>query len=134
MIRKQLKANGINARVRSENYSMGSSVDVDINGDYLPAAIEEIKAYCAQFQYGHFDGMTDCYEYSNRNDDLPQAKHVFVRVHRSEELKEAASEFVSQMFGELDSFDQHTQTHQVLNGTSQLASRFWISRKPRVAA
>lgn len=59
LIRKHLKKHNIKASVTSDNYSMGSSVDVTIKQDTLPAMVQDIKNYCAQYQYGHFDGMTD---------------------------------------------------------------------------
>lgn len=63
--------------VRSRNFANGSSVDIDwIDG--VPT--KEIESFANQFQYGHFDGMTDCYEYSNSR-EFPQAK--FVMCHRS---------------------------------------------------
>lgn len=87
IIRKNLKAQGLVCRVTSENYSMGCSVNVKIY-DQQPKLYKLVESYCKNFQYGHFDGMIDCYEHSNSRDDIPQAKFVFVKNELSDELKE----------------------------------------------
>lgn len=75
-IRKELKEKFPQGdfRVRSENFSMGDAVNVYILEG--TADRTEVQKTVSKYQYGHFDGMTDCYEYSNRRDDLPQAKWV----------------------------------------------------------
>lgn len=127
-IRKELKKHGINASVRSDSYSMGSSVRVRIQQDITPAAKKEIEAFCNQFQYGHFDGMTDCYEYSNRNDSLPQVKFVFVEVDYSDEIKQAAKDYISRISG-IEEYERDRYSWMALNGSW---GNFWSSRKPRV--
>ena len=83
-IRQHLKSNGINGRVRARSYAGGSSVDVYLHEE-LPATFEAVIAFANQYQYGHFDGMTDCYHYSNGRDDLPQVQFVFVNNDFSDE-------------------------------------------------
>ena len=39
--------------------------------------VEAVESLVNQFEAGHFDGMTDCYEYSNRRDDIPQVGYLF---------------------------------------------------------
>ncbi len=77
-IRKELKAKfpNIKCRVTSQSFSMGNSVDI-----YVPRGTEcePIRAVTDKYCYGHFDGMTDCYEYSNKDISLPQAKFVSVQ-------------------------------------------------------
>lgn len=98
-IRKELKKHGIEARVRSESYSMGSSVRVRIFNQ-PPWVAKKIEAFANQYQYGHFDGMQDLYEYSNRRDDLPQVKFVFVDNEFSDEMREAAWKWYRETFAE----------------------------------
>lgn len=93
MIRAYIKANGIAGIVRSESYSMGSSVRVHVQ-DLLPAQYAQLKAFANQFQYGHFDGMIDLYEYSNSREDIPQVKYVFVDNKMSNELGESIYQFM----------------------------------------
>ena len=59
--------------VKSDNFANGNSVDIHWN---LGPTTDEIEKLVGQFQYGHFDGMIDLYEYSNTRDDIPQAKFV----------------------------------------------------------
>jgi hypothetical protein len=128
MIRKHLKANGIQARVKSRVFSMGSSVDVTLLGDYAPAIVKAVSSYCGDFQYGHFDGMTDCYHSSNRNDSLPQAKFVHVAISYSDELRAAARDYVANIRG-IEAYEIDQYVWQVLNGSW---GSFWRDRKPRV--
>lgn len=51
--------------VRSEVYSGGSSMKVRY---YSPEPIQELEDFISSFQYGHFNGMEDIYEYSNREE------------------------------------------------------------------
>ena len=37
-----------------------------------------VEAITSKYKLGHFDGMTDSYEYSNRRDDVPQVAYVFL--------------------------------------------------------
>lgn len=128
-IRAELKRHGIKARVTSQIYSGGSSIRVRIDQDVLPAQCDAVEAFCGRYQYGHFDGMTDCYEYSNTSKDLPQVKFVFVEVDYSETIRQAAREFVENYYGSTYP-DRDTLAWRTLNGSA--ANGFWTSRKPRV--
>lgn len=66
---------GIKFSVTSENFSMGNSVNVSwIDGP----TEKEIEAVIGKYEQGHFDGMTDMYEYSNSRDDIPQTKYLML--------------------------------------------------------
>jgi hypothetical protein len=133
MIRKHLKANNIDARVTSKSYSMGSSINVNINQDVVPAVREMIETYAKGFQYGHFDGMRDLYEYSNTNDEIPQAKFVFVHFNNSDELEAAAREFMGRWKYETEyELDRAVWSLLAGNGQSDLVAEFWKTQKPRV--
>lgn len=75
-IRTRLKAAGIKATVRSSNFAGGDSVDISLTD---ATTVEKARAIAGAFQCGHFDGMTDSYEYSNKRDDVP-AQVMFVNV------------------------------------------------------
>lgn len=76
-IRTMLKKHSIKATVRASQSSMTDSVDVTIFAE-PPWVVEAIKSFANRYQYGHFDGMIDCYEYSNTRNDIPQVKFIFV--------------------------------------------------------
>lgn len=97
-IRKMLKQHGIKARVRSSSASMMTAVDVTIY-DELPATFEAVTAACNRHQYGHFDGMQDLYEYSNRDDTIPQVKFVNVTNEFSDSMKAWAWAFCRDYYG-----------------------------------
>lgn len=48
-----------------------------------------VEAITSKYKLGHFDGMTDSYEYSNRRDDVPQVDYVFLSRDISEDIYEA---------------------------------------------
>ena len=74
-IRSELKASfpGIKFSVRSDNFAGGDAVRVEwVNGPTQPA----VESIVEKYQYGHFNGMEDIYEFSNKRADIPQAKYV----------------------------------------------------------
>jgi hypothetical protein len=79
-IRKILKKEfpTIKFKVTSESYSMGSSVRIEWTDGVTSEKVDELVK---KFQYGHFDGMQDLYEYSNSRDDIPQVKYVQTERH-----------------------------------------------------
>ena len=90
-IRKILKENfpTTKFRVRSSNFSMGDSVDVSWTDGPTNKKVNELIGH---FQYGHFDGMTDMYEYSNSREDIPQTKFLSCDRNLSEEIVRKCAE------------------------------------------
>lgn len=86
-IRKELKAAFPNQKftVRAQSYSMGDNVNIDWTNGVSTDKVEEITD---KYQEGHFNGMEDIYEYSNRNEDIPQVKFVFTNREISDEVFE----------------------------------------------
>ena len=93
MIRKEMKKNGIAGSVRSSTYAGGTSIHVSVS-DLTPWTLEALTRFVDGFEYGHFDGMTDMYEYSNCRDDLPQVKFAFVNCSYSDELRQKAYDYL----------------------------------------
>lgn len=87
MIRAELKKTFPNVKfsVTSENYSMGDSVRINWTDGVTTEQVNEIVK---KYQYGHFDGMTDCYEFSNNREDIPQAKFVMTTRNYSDEIRQ----------------------------------------------
>lgn len=106
--------------VRCENYAGGNSVTVSYVDGPCSKKVEELTEY--RLQYGHFDGMTDCYEYSNGNEELPQVKFFFVNREISEGQKEKARQEIMKNYGMTEWNDQvcmnkmHRWADQVLWG------------------
>lgn len=143
-IRKELKKHGIKATVRSESFSMGNAVRVSLT-DVLPATLDKVREFAGQYQYGHFNGMEDIYEYSNDRNDLPQVKYVQVSCDYSDEMKAAALEHLKAKmagFEEIEvninnDYNKHingeyvsTWVYRVLSGALDIG--FWTNYKPRV--
>lgn len=89
LIRKDLKALGVNAQVTSKNYSGGCSVRV-VMKDERPEVFKKVEKALGKYEYGTFDGMTDSYNYDNVIKDLPQVKFLFVNNEMSDAMKQAA--------------------------------------------
>lgn len=148
MIRANLKKHGIPATVRARTASMMTAIDINVT-DQSPGAIKEIEDFCHQFQYGHFNGMEDIYEYSNRR-DLPQVKYVSVHNNFSPELRAEAWDWIRTQLtpdypGLVDygSVTEDTPAPVTIDDERAvyrvLADRFgrfgfWAPRKPRVRA
>ncbi len=130
IIRKELKKHGIEATVRKSSYRC---VNIKVRNQ-LPATIEAINSFCSQFKLGHFDGMTDCYEYSNSNSDLPQVEYIFVDNNFSREMVDAAEQYIADNYdtSTWGTFEKDTMPRQILTGCKD--SNFWYEHKQRVAA
>jgi len=96
-IRKELKEKfpGIKFSVRSESFAGGNSVDIDYT-DGVPA--DEIRKIVDKYESGHFDGMTDCYNYFPGR-DYPTAKYVMVQRNISKEAWQKTKEELAGKFG-----------------------------------
>lgn len=141
LCRQYLKARSIKAKVASKSYSGGCSVTVRVV-DQVPAVMEEIKKAFSQYEYGHFNGMEDIYEYSNSRSDIPQVKFLFVENDYSDELTQQAWTFIRNRCHGADQHPENysdvphsarvfnewasTIVYQLLNGSlSSLANEFW---------
>jgi len=150
-IRQELKKHGIKGRVTSDSFAGGNSVTVSVE-DLEPWVRKEIESFAGQFQYGHFDGMQDLYEYSNSRDDIPQAKYISVNCAYSLELRQKAYAYLLANWGGYENHPalyedaQHErgcgdwvsqEVYMVLNGSwdkrcSPQCTKFW--NKPRIKA
>jgi hypothetical protein len=75
--------------VRTDKFSGGNSVDVEWTDGPTTKQVESITS---KYQYGSFDGMTDCYNYGSRlwNEVFGGSKYVSERRNFSEDLVEIA--------------------------------------------
>ena len=91
-IRQVLKKNfpDVLFRVKSKSYSMGNRVRIGWDNGPTNKQVEEIVM---DYQYGSFDGMTDCYNYTNSRDDIPQVKHVICDRNITEDIYQRSFEF-----------------------------------------
>lgn len=74
-IRKLLKKFWPNTKfsVTSESYSMGNSVSINWTDG---PTYKSVKELVNMYQYGNFNSMEDCYDITNRDEGIPQVKHV----------------------------------------------------------
>lgn len=96
-VRAFVKKLGLKGRVTGSAASMTDSVRVVLE-DATPSQVDQVKEFANQYQYGHFDGMCDSYEYSNNRDDIPQVKFVFVRSDYSDGMKQKALDAITKQF------------------------------------
>ena len=143
-IRKTLKANGIAATVKSKTYSMGDSVNVYVT-DQTPWAIAAIKSALDKYEYGTFDGMTDCAGFKNSDFDGPQVKHLFINNDMSDTVRDQIWEYLKATYTAYENAPAEYE-YNFRDGDSEYADRvmrqvfcnnygfddFW--KKPRIAA
>lgn len=123
-IRQDLKKAfpGVKFKVRSSSFSMGNSVDVDwIDGPTR----DEVNRIIGRYQYGHFDGMQDLYEYSNRRNDLPQAKYVSGNRSMSEAVRAELLAYVAERFFEPEECEGVTENTRMPNGMWWVQEQVW---------
>lgn len=96
-IRKELrdKYPNIKFRVRSSNFAGGNSVDIEWTDGPKEDDVQKITN---KYQYGHFNGMIDMYEFSNSRDDIPQAKFVHTQRNIGERFKAFLIEYVTSKY------------------------------------
>lgn len=83
LIRKEIKTAfpAMPFTCTSKSYAGGNSISIDLMG--VPEERQALVArMVAKYRLGNFDGMTDCYEYNNRNPELPQANYIFVNNYQ----------------------------------------------------
>lgn len=85
-IRTELKNNFPTYKfsVTSDNFSGGDSVRISWKDG---PTTKQIDSIVNKYQYGHFNGMEDIYEYSNNIEGLPQTKYVSTSREINPELK-----------------------------------------------
>lgn len=54
----------------------GGAIDIEWVDGVHDSLVEKVVS---KYEYGSFNGMTDCYEYSNSRSDIPQVKYVFTK-------------------------------------------------------
>lgn len=139
MIRKHLKSLGIPARVKSESYAGGNSINVHVT-DIAPTIANELRKYLRQYEMGTFDGMTDYYDCDNCRNDIPQVKYVFLNNDISTGMSQEIWDYLRAKWGNCEQApanytDAHnyrigdewasTLIHRVFNAT--IDSKFWES-------
>jgi hypothetical protein len=82
--------------VRSKSFAGGDAVNIGWTDGPTSSAVRKLTR---DFQYGHFDGMIDSYEYSNSRDDIPQVKYVMEQRTISEESFFGVAVLVGHRFG-----------------------------------
>ena len=85
--------------VKSESYSGGNSIRIYWTNGPVTEAVSDITG---KYQLGHFDGMIDCYEYSNHDATIPQVMYIFNNREVSEEIKEKIFATLQKMHTEFD--------------------------------
>lgn len=105
LIRQELKAKfpHVSFSVRSRNFAGGDAVDISYTNG-IPT--KEIDAVVSKYQEGHFDGMTDMYEYDNMRKDIPQAKYVHVQREITPEVRAAVKAEIAADYGFKDANDE----------------------------
>lgn len=82
-------------RVTSESFSMGNAVNIYwIDGP----TVASVDAIADKYQFGHFNGMEDIYEYSNTREDIPQAKYVNTQRTISDEVRATVKAEIAQNY------------------------------------
>lgn len=83
-------------RVKSDNFSMGDSVDVEWTDGPTSEAVDKLIAH---YQYGNFNSMEDIYELTNRRDDIPQTKYLHTTRNISADVFKNIVAEINEKFG-----------------------------------
>jgi len=142
------KSKGIPCKATSSSFSMGDSVRVKVENQ-PPHIMTMLNDELKQYQYGHFNGMEDIYEYSNSRDDVPQTKYLSIDNSYSEEMHQKAWSFLRATFSEAEKYPENYKEvpsnaevwgrwasqsiYQLLNGSlgGDFSDKFWESISPK---
>ena len=91
---------------------MGSSVRINLKNP-TPEQRKTVEQLSSKYQYGHFNGMEDIYEYSNSRDDIPQAKYVVVNCEWDEDIKKRAWDWIRENMGGFEDAPEYEKAHMV---------------------
>ena len=95
-IRKELKTAFPGMTFRVKKGSGGDSVRIAwVDGPTM----REVERLVGRYEMGHFNGMTDSYEYTNRDNTIPQVRFIFTDRDMSEESRQAIIAHVNQRHG-----------------------------------
>lgn len=112
-IREKLKAAfpEVKFSVTSDSYSGGNSVHVEWKDGPTTSMVEDISG---AYQYGSFDGMTDCYNYTNSRDDIPQVKYVQEQRTMSDTTKQFIETELKRIWGDrLQQYEIERRAYQI---------------------
>jgi hypothetical protein len=120
-VRKELKEKfpGIKFSVRSDNFTGGDAVRVSW---YDGPTYDEVDTLLTKYQYGHFDGMQDLYEFSNVRADIPQTKYLTCSRHMSEETRANVTPGAERIYNNM-SEDSRRYMHSVDNFLYRIFSK-----------
>lgn len=97
--------------VKSKNYSGGDSINISyVNGPTR----KEVERYVRDFEYGQFDGMTDMYNMTNVNKNIPQVKYLFVNRRMSSQLEKYLREELADYYNNWDDLPEY-QKYRLMN-------------------
>jgi hypothetical protein len=117
-IRRKLKATypTCTFSVKSRSFSGGDAVDIVWTDGPTTYKVEEIVNL---HQMGHFDGMQDLYEYTNRHPNIPQVKYAHTRRELSPESRQALEDAIREHFGDsLQQWEVWQYVHRYAGGRS----------------
>lgn len=77
-IRKEIKAIGVKASVRSDSYSMGSSINIKLKGEISEEDRKTLIALSRKYSSSRYNPLEDIHLPTNSRDDIPQVDHVFI--------------------------------------------------------
>ena len=104
--------------VSSKNYSGGNSINISyINGPTR----KEVERYVRDFEYGQFDGMTDMYNMTNVNKNIPQVKYLFVNRRMSSQLEKYLKEELADRYNnwnDLPEYEKNRLMYDMFNNYS----------------
>ena len=115
LIKAELKKNGISCTAKSDNFSMGSSVRVEVLNQ-PPWTMAAIEAATSKYQYGRFNGMEDIYEHTNSRDDIPQTKYLFIKNHFDDVVRNDAWIELCGKMADLEGKEQEDPNSVYLDG------------------
>lgn len=108
-------------RIKSESYSMGNSVNIYWTDG---PTRDQVREFAAKYEAGHFDGMTDCYNYNREDNGLPHTKYVMCNREMADETRARITAEIAKEYG-VD-MEDHAAVHAKFGSwADQVVYRRW---------
>ena len=103
IIRKELKARNISAKVSSSSGTLTDCVYIYTN-DLSPAAIESLENFVEDYRADSYDALADYHDVKHNPKNLPRVTYIIIQNDLSAETMQRAYEIALEIAPELEGY------------------------------
>ena len=124
IIRKELKARNIQAKVSSSSGSLTDCVYIYTN-DLSPAAIESLENFVEDYRADSYDALADYHDVKPNPKNLPRVTYIIIKNELSAETMQRAYEIALEIAPELQGYPLD---YKAINGKQWHEINFFMQK------